>query len=95
MNLAHLLGLLFTFGVVGPRPSAGTVESIPTIIAGIKEIEKESIKYSKSVSYFNWNSYRHFFLLHLRSRRPFRGEKVQSNCAKKNLSKESLKGPIM
>ena len=51
MNLAHLLGLLLTFGVLGPRPSAGTVdvESIPTIIAGIKEIEKESIKYSKSV----------------------------------------------
>ena len=51
MNLAHLLGLLFTFGAVGPRPSAGTVDSIPTIIGGIAEIEKESIKYSKEWKY--------------------------------------------
>ena len=44
MNLARLLGVLFTFGVVGPRPSAGTVD----VIAGIVDLEKETIGYSKS-----------------------------------------------
>ena len=43
MNLARLLGFLFTYGVVGPRPSAGTVD----VIAGIVDLEKETIGYSK------------------------------------------------
>lgn len=49
MNIAHLLGFLFGFGVVGLRPSAAALddEAIPSLIAGVAEIEKESLRYSK------------------------------------------------
>ena len=82
MNLARLLGVLFTYGVVGPRPSAATVD----VIAGIVDLEKETIGYSKK-----WDSDAPF-RISLTFLRRVKKESIIFRRLCKNWSEEKIKG---